>query len=133
MGTPRTASRIDLDVAADPAELAGIRDQVRRFVGDHGGDDVVSGDLQLVVSELATNVILHTDAARVEIGLGVTDDDWILDVRHGVGPPGRPVSTVVRPVGNGGRGLMVVNAVMDHVHLVSTDRGFVVQATLARR
>ena len=76
LGTPR----LRLHVPADTSELSGIRRSVRRYVTESGGGDGVADDLELVVSELATNVLEHTDSHTLTIILERTGDDWVLDV-----------------------------------------------------
>lgn len=74
------APRLWLHVPADTSELSGIRRSVRNYISTSGGDDEVAGDLELVVSELATNVLEHTDSHTLTIVLERIDDEWVLDV-----------------------------------------------------
>ena len=76
----RAAPGVVLDVPADTAQLGVIRREIRTFVTAVGGDDHVADDFELVVSELATNVIEHTSSSRLTVRMARTSDDWILDV-----------------------------------------------------
>ncbi len=84
------------------------------------GDDVVErlalGRLALVLTELATNAVVH-GGASIDLSLGSTDTGWLVTVvEH---PPARPRAAQLagrRPTGpdaadEGGRGLSIVAAV----------------------
>ena len=63
----RAAPGLDLRAPADTAELSEIRRRVRAYVTDAGGGDDIADDLELVVSELATNVIEHTTSPTLTV------------------------------------------------------------------
>ena len=77
--TDRAGARLRLHVPAEASELSGIRRNVRSHVAESGDHAEVADDLELVVSELATNVIEHTES-RLTITLERIDDDWVLEV-----------------------------------------------------
>ena len=105
-------------VPAREAELRRIRAEVRRFVGDAGGREELIADLELVVSELSTNVIQHSGAGEVVIAMRHDDGLWEVDVHHADGLP--DLGSVVPPPNSStsGRGIMVVRALMDDVEIV---------------
>ena len=117
----RAAPGFDLRAPADTAELSEIRRRVRAYVTDAGGGDDIADDLELVVSELATNVIEHTTSATLTIRFEKTLDAWILDVADvddlsildHVELPDRSEVT--------GRGLFVVASLVDDVRIVDDD------------
>ncbi len=114
----RPAPGVVLDVPADTSELTVVRREVRRFVTGAGGDAFVADDFELVVSELATNVIEHTSSPRLTIRMGRTAEDWILDVAdvddvhildHVSLPDHRQLT---------GRGLFVVASLVDELAVI---------------
>ncbi len=126
-GSPTLA----VTIAATSAELSGLRSAVAEFTRNNGGGDDVAEDLELIVSELATNVVRHTSDTDITVTLRADDID-----QPAVGS-GSPVSTDRRwtlhmtgardipeiddvdtpPVDQeGGRGLLIVRAVADDVH-----------------
>ena len=114
----RATPGVDLHAPADTAQLSEIRRQVRAYVAEAGGDDDTADDLELVVSELATNVIEHTTSPTLTIRVEKTLDDWILDVADvddvhildHVSLPDRGEVT--------GRGLFVVASLVDELRIV---------------
>ncbi|MET0662629.1 MAG: ATP-binding protein [Ilumatobacteraceae bacterium] len=109
---------LDLRTSADTAQLSEIRRRVRSYVAGAGGGDDIADDLELVVSELATNVIEHTSSPTLTIRVEKTLDAWILDVADvddlsildHVELPDRSEVT--------GRGLFVVASLVDDVRIV---------------
>src|SRR4029077_1675063 len=78
--TNRASPGVDLRAPAATAQLSEIRRRVRAYVADAGGSDDVADDLELVVSELATNVIEPTSPPTLTIRVERTLDEWILEV-----------------------------------------------------
>lgn len=113
-GTPR----LWLHVPAETSELSGIRRSVRDYVVSSGGDQAVADDLELVVSELATNVLEHTDSKTLTVILDRVEDDWVLevadvddlDILDDVTLPDQHQAT--------GRGLFVVASLVDELRVV---------------
>jgi serine/threonine-protein kinase RsbW len=102
---------------------------VRTYVTDAGGGDDVADDLELVVSELATNVIEHTTSPTLTIRVEKTPDAWVLDVADvddlsildHVELPDRSEVT--------GRGLFVVASLVDDVRIVDDGGRHAVRCT----
>jgi serine/threonine-protein kinase RsbW len=127
----RLPAQTSLTVAADAAELAGIRRHVGGFVRGLDADDEVVAEFELVVSELATNVIMHTDASEVTVSVARDEHGWTLDVSDADelvldGPRSLP-----DPSTPTGRGLFVVQELMDTVTVVESDRGRSIRCTRA--
>lgn len=114
-----SAAQIQFTVPADTSALGGIRLQLAVDAVDSGIDLDVVEELVLVASELASNVIRHTGDVDMTIRLLPVSDGWILDVSgadsmdHLPGAGGMP-----DPMQQGGRGLVIVRAMMDGVDLV---------------
>jgi len=114
----RADARLWLQVPAEASQLSSIRRSVRSYVAARGGDAEVVDDLELVVSELATNVIEHTESPTLTITLDRIDDDWVLevsdvddlDILDDVALPDAGELT--------GRGLFVVAALVDDIRIV---------------
>ncbi len=107
-------------VPADTAMVASLRERVGATARAAGADDAVVGDLKLAVSELATNVVQHSDAASVSVSLRHEPGRWVLDVDEADGleslDPSLPTAVALS-----GRGLIIVQAVMDEVEIVEDD------------
>ncbi|MCI0384207.1 anti-sigma regulatory factor [Streptomyces sp. CNQ085] len=118
------------------ASVAEARRRVLARLTDWGIGTMIREDVQLVVSELFTNAVRHTDSERVDCELRVTDARLRLTVTdQGGGPAGRPAG--VRPEtggaeGENGRGLLLVSALADAwgVRPCADGRGHTVWAEL---
>lgn len=88
-----------------------VRDRLRawKVPGDTCSDAV------LLVSELTTNAVLHTDSAHVLCGLTLTGDERRLRIElHDDGrTPVRPPEHLAGPREEGGRGLFLVQQLAD--------------------
>ena len=113
------SAQIELTMPADTSALGGLRLQLAMDASDSGVDLDVVEELVLVASELVSNVIRHTDEVDMTIRLRAVGSGWILDVSgadsmdHLPGAGGMP-----DPMQQGGRGLVIVRAMMDGVDLV---------------
>jgi serine/threonine-protein kinase RsbW len=112
------STELRLTSPASAGELRSIRAAVGEFMGGHGATDDQIADVELAVSELATNVIRHTTSPTIAMSLARTDDHWVLDVADADGVPA--LDSVELPATSqvNGRGLYVVLSVMDHVEVV---------------
>jgi serine/threonine-protein kinase RsbW len=128
---PRLPARTSLTVAADTAELAGIRRHVGGFVRELDGGDEAVAEFELVVSELATNVIVHTAAAEVTVSVVLDEQGWTLDVSDADDLVLDGPRTLPDPSTLTGRGLFVVQQLMDTVTVVESDRGRSIRCTRA--
>lgn len=107
-------------------ELSRLREFVRSFANETGGDDDLAGDLALAVSELATNTIQHSADDSVEVRIAAAGDTrrtWTVDVSGADDDVVLPSGTDLRRPAEQptGRGLAIVQAVMDTVSFVEAD------------
>ncbi len=123
MSTPASTSNgeHDLTVASDPAMIATLRHRVADIARRSGATDDDVHDLELAVSELATNVVQHTDADTIQMTFRREPSRWVLDVADADGLTGLDPTTVPDPDALAGRGLFIVQAVMDEVEIVDHD------------
>jgi anti-sigma regulatory factor (Ser/Thr protein kinase) len=82
-------------------------------------------DLELVASELATNVIQHAQLAEIAVAVQRVGDAWIIEVD---GADALTMADAVAParspdVEPSGRGLLIVHALTDSVEIVERDGG----------
>ncbi len=122
---------LEIRASADPAELSNVRQQVRKFVEGAGGDHDLAADLELVVSELATNVIEHTQSPTLTVVVSRTSDDWLIEVSD-VGDLGI-LDDVVLPDSSqpAGRGLFVVGALVDDMTIVEVGDSYAIRCRIA--
>ncbi len=114
------ADALELRTSAQTAELAEIRARVHSFVVAAGGDEGTADDLELVVSELATNVIEHTSSPTLTIAVARTPDEWILDVAD-VEDLSILDDVELPEVTNAfGRGLFIVTRLVDDISIVDS-------------
>ncbi|MFG3708176.1 anti-sigma factor RsbA family regulatory protein [Micromonospora sp. NPDC047670] len=109
---------------------------VRTFVAGHGQvaglDEERVADLQIAVTELATNSIAHAGGAGVlrvwrtaeHLVCEIHDDGWLADPLAGRLTPAKD--------GIGGRGLVIVQALCDLVRVHSTAAGTTVRLHMRR-
>lgn len=107
-----------MSVDADMGNLASLRSQTKAFVRQGGGGSDLAEDFGLAVSELATNVVQHSDAEYITVTLRRDEESWQLEVDAAEGVP--EIDTVAAPEPSipTGRGLVVVRAIMDDVRVV---------------
>lgn len=117
--------RVSSPASAD--ELGPIRASVRDFMSGHGAGPELVDDFELAVSELATNVILHTDSDTISLVLRRDPDDWVLEVADAEGVPPLDSIELPEPSQASGRGLFVVMSLMDRVGLATVGDAHVVR------
>lgn len=110
---------LELRMRADPRVLSDIRRSVRRWLHRSGVDEQTIGELTIAVSEACANAVEHAySAAPAEFDLHVSKHDGsitasVRDAGRWRAPRGE----------NRGRGLVIINAVMDDVEVRSSDAG----------
>lgn len=116
-----TVRELRITVPAVTSELGALRGHVRDRAVELGADRETAEEFELVVSELATNVIMHTSDDRITVSVGRREGSWSLDVGGADGLD--RADFAVRPDSDSidGRGLFIVNVLMDEVH-IATDR-----------
>ncbi len=108
-------------VTADPAELSGLRRQVAQVARATGATEEISDDCQLAVSELATNVINHTDTTHLTVVFRRVVAGWMLDVSNAEALNDVTGRSLPSADMLGGRGLAIASSLMDSVELVDVD------------
>jgi anti-sigma regulatory factor (Ser/Thr protein kinase) len=128
-GGPRGV--LEIHAVADPAELSSVRTQVRQFVEGAGGGTDLAGDLELVVSELATNVIEHTGSPTLTVVLARTIADWLVEVSD-VADLGILDDVALPDVSQpAGRGLFVVRSIVDEMSIVEAGDAYAIRCRIA--
>jgi anti-sigma regulatory factor (Ser/Thr protein kinase) len=112
-------SRVTVD--ADVLRLGHLRAAVARLARQSGAPSDVAKTFELVVSELATNVIQHTTNETVTIAFERTVTDWQLLVSGADELELSESRAAPDPAQLAGRGLFIVEAVMDRVELIVVD------------
>ena len=120
-GHDTTRDERQLTVDADVANLARLREYIASAARDNGASDDIVEQLQLVVSELATNAVQYNDADTLTVSVDCDDTGWIVDVSNAEGLRDLHAPTLPDPSALSGRGLFLVGAVMDRVELVDVD------------
>ena len=94
------------EFTADPSSVGHARSWVGRHLLDHDLSHLV-GDLKLVVSELATNAMVHAETSFL-VTLTGSPDSVLLEVLDG-GQAG-PVQYAAQTLETSGRGVAIVDA-----------------------
>lgn len=115
-----------ITVAADTAELRKLRAHVVSATTQHHAPTHVTEAFELAASELATNVIQHTSAERLTVIVDRDDDGWMIDVSDAdhldtATLGSAATSGAPEPERLSGRGLVIVQSIMDAVELVDVD------------
>jgi serine/threonine-protein kinase RsbW len=127
----RVPDVLEIRSEADPAELSTVRRRIRDYLQNVGTATEIVEDIELVVSELATNVIEHTTSTSLTILVGRVDDDWFVDVADvddlsildDVALP-----NVTEPAG---RGLFVVSSIVDDIRIVHDAGNYAIRCRIA--
>jgi anti-sigma regulatory factor (Ser/Thr protein kinase) len=110
-----------------------LRRDVVEFVLGSGGDRTDAETIELATSELATNVIQHTRAETIDVRVATTPEQWVVVVDDAQdleldGPITAPPITSTT-----GRGLFVVQQLMDDLDVTTLDGRRVLRCTKRRR
>ena len=120
-GTPGGVAAVEVRVPAQTDQLSGLRRIVREYIESAGGDRCTADDLELVASELATNVIEHTTSPTITITIERTPDAWMIEVSDVEGPfVLSEVAVLPATSDRAGRGLFVVRSLVDELEVVET-------------
>ena len=124
----RAAPVLEVDLAADPAVLAGFRKELREWLSSLGADDRVAGELLIAVGEAVANAMEHaygfTGDERVRVRGKLEEGVAHLVVED----HGRWREPAV-PSADRGRGLAIMEALADRVAVLHGQRGTVVEMT----
>ncbi|MGA7758210.1 MAG: ATP-binding protein [Ilumatobacteraceae bacterium] len=120
--------------AAASESIGAARDLVRDAVAGTQLDHATVTDLQLAVSELVTNAVVHGNGASIAVEVTVAPDVITCAVASD-GQTLPEVSSWVAPVDgrSSGRGLSIVRALADAVTVDVDDDRVVVRCTFERR
>jgi anti-sigma regulatory factor (Ser/Thr protein kinase) len=124
---PAASERISLTLAAEPGSLAGLRRRLARFLHATGASEAEQYELTLTICEAAGNAIEHA--------YGPGDATYDVEVTFA----GGELVATVRDTGSWrdkrgedrGRGLSIIEQLMDHVDVAAEEDGTVV--TMRRR
>jgi anti-sigma regulatory factor (Ser/Thr protein kinase) len=106
---------------AIPSSARAARQFAIELLSRHGASPGVIGDCSLVVSELVTNAIEHSDGTPVEVIFGVRDPEWWeLEIVGGPSAAAKHLQapelwTIAGAHDVSGRGLGIVRRLMDNV------------------
>jgi serine/threonine-protein kinase RsbW len=122
MTTAGANDRHRVVVDATAVELAGLRRWASAILEGFGASASAIGDVELAVSELATNVIQHAHSSTITVTIERREDSVVLEVDDADGLPDIDIDDPSLPPASAriGRGLFVVDSVMDSVALVTT-------------
>ncbi|GHF27096.1 hypothetical protein GCM10010218_05030 [Streptomyces mashuensis] len=114
------------------ASVAEARQRVRARLREWGMDDVACDDAQLVVSELVTNAVRHTDSDKVSCQLRLSGAALRIEVADQGLAPTEPRARCSAADEESGRGLLLVGALSRAWGVLPGDsgRGRVVWAEL---
>ncbi|MET8983193.1 ATP-binding protein [Streptomyces sp. NPDC004539] len=117
------ANRVDFDLPATAECVTEARRYVRQVLGTwHLASDSREA-AALVVSELITNAVVHTDTRTVTCVLAATGHQTLIQVEdHGTGCA-VPTPQLPMPDWERGRGLMLVEAMSRHWGTVPSENG----------
>jgi len=120
---PSDTSRPDrrLTVDADVANLGRLRQHVADAAHESGAGPDIIEQLQLVVSELATNAIQYNDADSLTVAVQGDGVSWTIEVSNADGLQGVDAPTLPDSSALSGRGLFLVDNIMDRVELVEVE------------
>jgi len=112
--------------------LGDAREWAAAAAADFGMGDDEAFEVKLATSEAVTNAILHgsrSDTDQVSLQAHEEDDTLVFEVRDcGVDASARPaVPSPVEGLAEGGRGLELVEMVMDEVELTRREEGSVLR------
>ena len=110
-----------LTVGADVANLGRLREHVAAAALETGASQDIIEQLQLVVSELATNAIQYNDADTLTVAVQGDGSSWTIDVSNAGGLIDIDAPTLPDSSALSGRGLFLVDSVMDRVELVEVE------------
>lgn len=110
-----------LTASSDTSEIASLRRRVAEFARNHGAAEQIVGDLELAVSELATNVAQHADTDSIGVVVRCGVDRWTIEVDDADGLETLSDTALPGPDALSGRGLFIVQSVMDEVELIDDD------------
>ena len=125
LSSPPLTDTIRLELGSDPNELAAMRSQLRRWLHNSDGDEAEVAEILTAIGEAAANAIEHGGAVAGDRRSFTVDGKLV----------GGEVQLVVRDSGSwrdrrrkeGGRGLLLMRALMDSVDVDTGSGGTTVR------
>jgi len=121
--------RLRLEVPAQPSEVARVRHAVVDLLVRAGIPSTVVDDIELVVSELVSNAVVHGRPAPVSVDVGIGHGEVAVAVSNRGSPDAIPaVESWVLPAPQAlsGRGLAIVRRLSDRVDVRGSGENTVV-------
>ena len=113
----RALDRVELEVASDPQALASVRGELRTWLRTLGATDAEASDVLVAAGEACENAIEHSGSRTFAIQARRQDDGAEIVVRdHGRWSDEPPAE-------DRGRGLALIEALVDRVEIVSDKDG----------
>lgn len=94
------------------------------YIENAGGDSGIADDLELVVSELATNVIEHTSSSTITVAIERTRTAWVIEVADVEDTSLLDDVSLPPATSLTGRGLFVVRSLVDTLEVIETATAF---------
>lgn len=110
---PATAvppARLTMSISPEVRRIRNLRHASRAFLVEWGLD-TVADTVELLITEIAGNAIQHTDSAGIDVSL--SSCGGVVHLEVDAGAPGRPRVRRPGPDEEGGRGMMLVDALAD--------------------
>jgi anti-sigma regulatory factor (Ser/Thr protein kinase) len=131
-GVSEVVPTFSIRVAADHEAVSRARREIARWVVAVGGVPVGLPDLELVIAELAANVVDHTASPWVRIDVELAGREAVVVVAGGCAvdaiPPVERWGRI--PGSRRGHGLRIVRAVCSAVEIVGDDRESAIRCRL---
>jgi anti-sigma regulatory factor (Ser/Thr protein kinase) len=121
---------LEIRAIADPSELSGVRHRVRSFIENAGGGSDLAADLELVVSELATNVIEHTRSPTLTVSVCRAGDHWLVEVSDVANLGILDHVSLPDQTQASGRGLFVVESIVDDIAIVEVGNSYAIRCRI---
>lgn len=116
-----TPPALGFSLPLEPSHLLRARERLRDYLQTHCADAELVADVVLCLEEACTNVIRHSGASEaMQVALRFTDDALVCKVRdhgHGFDIDGFDPEAVPDPLAGDGRGLFIINQIMDELSL----------------
>ncbi len=117
--TSQRAHRWTVD--AEVSQLSRLRELVASAARETGASADIVDQLELVVSELATNAMQYDDGESLTVEIESDGSGWTLVVSNADGIVDLDALTLPDPTELSGRGLFLVGKIMDRIELVDIE------------
>ncbi|WP_370084681.1 ATP-binding protein [Streptacidiphilus sp. MAP12-16] len=114
---------VEFRLPAHASSVAVARRRLRLWLGTRECDDGVLDMAVLVMSELFTNAITHTDSTEITCVLRADEDSVRVEVRDQGCKPGQPRVRQAAADEESGRGLLIVSSVTNRWGVARDEHG----------